>query len=146
MVLGFESLTRSKYNKLRHFFLAILQNTKQTTSMMSEKFELESKVESPENIIKREKVEKLRSIYDEAESIFEAEGREKTKPLLGPVYTLLSDLNKTTGQIYPFEKWNPEGDLTEDQFNEFNLRRKKLSNAVGIMTASGVVRHDLNEI
>ena len=41
---------------------------------------------------------------------------------------------------------NPDSYLTEDQFDELNLRRKKLSNAVGIMTASGTIRHDLNNL
>jgi len=42
--------------------------------------------------------------------------------------------------------WNPSGDLTEEEFNTLNLHRKMLSNAIGIMTASGKVRHDLNKI
>ncbi|MEK7659738.1 MAG: hypothetical protein AAB343_00885 [Patescibacteria group bacterium] len=114
---------------------------------MTEKFEPPTILEeSPEDVIKRERFEHLCQAYDVAEATFAAEGREKTKPLLNILYSELAALNKTVGAIYPFAVWNKDGDLTEDQFNDLNLRRKKLSNAVGIMTASGVVRHDLNEI
>lgn len=92
------------------------------------------------------KIENVYKTFDEAESIFEAEGREKTKPFLNIVYKELGELNDTVTEIVPLVKWNSNGYLTEEQFNELNIRRKKLSNAVGIMTSSGVVRHDLNKL
>lgn len=93
-----------------------------------------------------ENFESLRTLFDEAEAAFEHGGRDEAKPLLGNLYSGLGKLNKSTEEINPLAKWNWVGDLTEDQFNELNLRRKKLSNAIGIMTASGEVRHDLNKV
>ena len=113
---------------------------------MSEESYPQSQNENSEDLSKKERFENLRKVFDEAETIFEANGREATKPFLNIIYTSLIDLNKSSSQVNPLEKWNETGDLTEDQFNELNLRRKKLSNAVGIKTASGEIRHDLNEI
>lgn len=98
----------------------------------------------------KENIDNLRIMFADAERVFEAEGREGAKPLLADIYEKFQKLNKT----YKLEDeewervkfWNAEGYLTEAEFNELNLRRKKLSNAIGIMTASGEVRHDLNEI
>jgi len=79
------------------------------------------------------------------------EAREKTKPLMNKIYSEMIRLNKSEeNYMSPLGQWNPDGDLTESQFNELNLRRKKLSNAVGILhkDASGriAIRHDLDEI
>lgn len=101
---------------------------------------------TPEKSSEKESFESLSRTFNEAEAVFKAEGREGTKPFLIVIYASLINLNKTKGQVYPLKEWNPKGGLTKSQFNELNFRRKKLSNAVGIMTASGVVRHDLNEI
>ena len=113
---------------------------------MIETFNQPPQEENPEDRFKRERVEDLRKIFDEAEAVFEASGREAVKPFLNTIYSSLIGLNKLESSINPLERWNEEGDLTEEQFNELNLRRKKLSNAVGIKTASGEIRHDLNEI
>ncbi len=93
-----------------------------------------------------EKIEKIYNTLDEAEAVFEAEGRESTKPFLNEIYKELGELNDSVTEINPLAEWNSNGYLTKTQFNELNLRRKKLSNAVGIMTSSGVIRHDLNEL
>ena len=110
---------------------------------MSEKSNLQPQ---EEKLTQPETFESVSKIFDEAEAIFEAEGREKTKPFLDRIYAILIALNKTRGKTDALAEWNATGDLNSAQFNELNLRRKKLSNAVGILTASGVVRHDLNEI
>lgn len=95
----------------------------------------------------KESVDELKNLFTEVEKIFETEGREGAKPHLHGIYTKLQKLNKSdTSDWTQIWSWNAEGGLTEAEFNELNLRRKKLSNAVGIMTASGTVRHDLNEI
>ncbi len=74
--------------------------------------------------------------------------RKETNPLLNAFHLTLSKLNHDDDRL--LRQWNPDGDLTEPQFNELNLRRIKLSNAVGILykDASGKmgIRHDLNEI
>ncbi|MFA6430267.1 MAG: hypothetical protein WC229_00640 [Candidatus Paceibacterota bacterium] len=103
--------------------------------------------EQPQNNQEKElAISKLDTIFTEAESIFEKEGREEGKKLLAGVYSGLMTLNKrdVSDWVNQFV-WNPEGDLTEEQFKEFDRRRKILSNAIGIMTASGV-RYDLNII
>ena len=93
-----------------------------------------------------ERFKNLVLLFDVAEAVLEAKGRKEAIPLLGSIYNNLIDLNKTKGQGSPLGEWNPHGDLTKDQFEVLNRRRKKLSNDIGIMTASGVVRHNLNEI
>ena len=110
-----------------------------------ENFEQPHQEENPETLLKKEKFENLCTLFDEAETMFESKGRDETKPLLGNHYANLGELNKSTEEINPLRLWNPTGDLTEDQFNELNLRRKILSNAIGVKTASGI-RHDLNEV
>lgn len=111
-----------------------------------EKFDPMSPEGNQEDLRRKLHFEVMSSMLDKAEAVFAAEGRDATKPLLNGLYANLIDLNKTKGEVYPLKEWNKDSDLSEQHFNELNLRRKKLSNAVGIMTASGVVRHDLNEI
>jgi len=92
-------------------------------------------------------VTKMETLLAEAEGILVAEGREKAKTYLPRIYDDLIALNKRDKIDWTNTwVWNPAGDLTEEEFNKLNLRRKLLSNAIGIMTASGVVRHDLNKI
>ncbi len=98
----------------------------------------------------REGIDTLKTVFAEVEKVFEAEGREGAKPFLNHIYRALAALNKRdTGDDSVWE-WNPESNLTQQEFGELNLRRKKLSNAIGIMAkaADGTVyiRHDLNEI
>jgi hypothetical protein len=102
---------------------------------------------SQENSEKTERIEALANLFAEAEAVFEAYGRERAKPLLPKIYDALIAINKRDKKDYvTLWIWNPEGDLSEEEFNALNLRRKLLSNAIGIMTSSGEVRHDLNEI
>ncbi len=90
---------------------------------------------------------KLNALYAEAEAAFDAGGREVAKPLLPKLYDDFMALNKRSNGDWETQwVWNPDGDLTKEEFDAINLRRKLLSNAVGIMTASGVVRHNLNVI
>lgn len=104
--------------------------------------------EQPQNDQEKESViSRLDNIFTEAESVFEKEGREEGKKLLAGVYSGLMTLNKRDASDWVNQfVWNPEGDLTEEQFKKFDLRRKLLSNAIGIKTASGAIRHDLNII
>ena len=63
------------------------------------------------------------------------------------VYDDLIKLNKRKKEDWQtLWVWKRDGYLSEEEFNRLNLRRKLLSNAVGIMTSSGEARHDLNEI
>ncbi len=102
---------------------------------------------TPEDDPRKESVEELKSLFAEVEKILEVEGREGAKLRLHEIYTKLQELNRADLSDWTrIWIWNAEGDLTEAEFDELNLRRKKLSNAVGTMTASGTVRHDLNEI
>lgn len=101
----------------------------------------------PENLSKQERFQKLGLLFLEAEHMFAIEGREAAKPLLNRIYDDLIVLNKRSKEEWKtIWIWNPEGDLTEQEFDEMNLRRKLLSNAIGIKTASGAIRHDLNTI
>ncbi|MFA7301844.1 MAG: hypothetical protein WC069_06060 [Candidatus Shapirobacteria bacterium] len=113
---------------------------------MNESYKNQIPVEIEKLETSQETIANLRNSFSEAETVFKENGRESVKPLLPNIYNTLIKLNKLDPAevIYPLGKWNPEGDLTEDEFNELNRRRKILSNAVGIMTSSGVVRHNLN--
>jgi hypothetical protein len=117
---------------------------------MSEKFEPSISRDNPEEVARREgvedKINHLHIAFGTAELALKEKGRDLAKGYLPDIYTTLVVLNKLDPAkvINPLEHWNPEGDLTEAQFNELNLRRKILSNAIGIMTGSGKVRHDLN--
>jgi hypothetical protein len=94
-----------------------------------------------------ESVAKLTILFSEAERILATEGRDKAKTYLPMIYDELMALNKRDKNDFTtIWIWNSNGDLTKEEFNTLNLRRKILSNAIGIMTASGVVRHDLNKI
>ncbi len=91
-------------------------------------------------------VDTLRSLFAKAEAALEKDGRDVAKTHLPEIYKLFMSLNKWDNANWVSMFWKPEGDLTEAEFNELNLRRKKLSNAIGIKTADGTIRHDLNEI
>ena len=115
---------------------------------MSEQLKPQSQEGNSEDISKQERFQKLGFLFLQAENAFAIEGREAAKPLLPEIYDELIALNKRDKEKDwdTLFVWNPDGDLTEEEFNLMNLRRKKLSNDIGIMTASGEVRHDLNEI
>jgi hypothetical protein len=106
--------------------------------------------EGSEDSAKREAIEDginhLRIAFGAAELVFREQGRESAKPYLSDIYNTLIRLNKLDKNevVDPLARWNPQGDLTEAEFNELNRRRKILSNAIGIMTSSGAVRHNLN--
>ncbi|MDO8572221.1 MAG: hypothetical protein Q7S11_00455 [bacterium] len=113
---------------------------------MTEKFDPKSQEENPESLSKKERFESLCKVFDEAEAVFASEGREELKTYLTRIYDDLIALNKRdTEDWMNVFVWNPDGDLTEQEFNTLNLRRKKLSTGVG-MRNSGEIRHDLNEI
>ena len=89
----------------------------------------------------------METLLAEAETVLAVEGREKAKTYLPRIYDELIASNKRDKVDWTNTwVWNPAGELTEEEFNRLNPRRKILSNAIGIMTASGVVRHDLNKI
>ncbi len=114
---------------------------------MSENFKPEIPSPNPdEREVIEGKIENLRAAFDLAESVFKTEGRDKAKEYLPDIYNTLIALNKVDkGEVInPLAKWNPDGDLTEEEFNVLNLRRKILSNVIGILTSSGEVRHNLN--
>ncbi len=94
--------------------------------------------------------ESIKKYFTEAEMAFELGGREAAKPYLDGIYLNIekyngSDTSGDDGWRRRFE-WNPEGAFSKEEFEELNLRRKKLSNAIGILRADGTVRHDLNKI
>ena len=122
---------------------------------MSEQFKQEPKnksIEIPFEEIPNEAplwrdIRRLDWEIDEAEIALKVEDREKAKEYLPKVYDDLIKLNKRKKEDWQtLWVWNPDGYLSEEEFNRLNLRRKLLSNAVGIMTSSGEARHDLNEI
>lgn len=113
---------------------------------MTEKPESYQPQENPEEMSGKEGFNELSALFDEAEKIFEAGGREPAKKCLPDIYNKLMELNKWDRTELSPMTWNKDGDLTEEEFNELDLRRKKLSNAIGIMTADGTVRHNLNDI
>jgi hypothetical protein len=88
----------------------------------------------------------LRVLFAQAEETLETQGRDVAKALLPEIYDTLMNLNKWDKANWASMTWNSEGSLTQTEFDELNLRRKKLSNAIGIKTADGSIRHDLNPI
>ncbi len=98
----------------------------------------------------KETVEKIRSMFVEAQQILETQGRDPAKLLLPKAYNALIEANKWDKSNWMSMTWNPEGDLTEEEFNELNRSRKILSNNIGILATDKdgkqYVRHDLNEI
>ena len=104
------------------------------------------KNQNVENNAKKEKIFNLSSLIAEANRVLEVEGREKAIALLPNIYDELIALNARSKEDHStIWVWNPEGGLTEEEFNILNRQRKILSNAIGIKTASGV-RHDVNEV
>ena len=108
---------------------------------------------SAENPVKNKNeilFQEIANALSEAEVLFDREEREAVKPYLVTITSRLIKENHPSGWgediIDPLRDWNPKGNLTKEQYDFLSLRRKKLSNAVGIMTASGIVRHDLNKI
>lgn len=100
---------------------------------------------SPEEI--SDKIKKIEKAFDEGEAIFASEGREKTKPFMNNIDNDLLVLNKSVMKEPYLKNWNPGSYLTKEQFDELNLRRNKLSNAMGMeVTATGEIRHNLNDI
>lgn len=100
-----------------------------------------------ENAEKQEAMEALKALFAEAERAFDSGGRDAAKPYLGRLYDSFRALNQSS-QEAPTILWNPQGSLSEEEFNELDLRRKKLSNAVGMINASypGGIRHDIYKI
>jgi len=117
---------------------------------MNESFPNTPQEEPREDNVEKEQnmeVALVMQLIEQAESVLEKEGRETAKLLTPAVYGKIMTLNKRDASDYSTQwMWNPDGSLTEGEFAELNLRRKLLSNAIGIMTASGKVRHDLNVI
>ena len=122
---------------------------------MSEQFKQEPKnksIEIPFEEIPNEAplwrdIRRLDWEIDEAEIALKVEDREKAKEYLPKVYDDLIKLNKRDKKDWQtLWIWNPDGYLSEEEFNRLNIRRKLLSNAIGIITESGEIRHDLNEI
>lgn len=92
-------------------------------------------------------------IFKEIENLPGAmELRSKAKPFLEKIiYPELIRLNRSGALIDPLSHWNPEGDITEAEFDELNFRRKRLSNVIGILhkdphTGKFTIRHTLNDI
>ena len=110
--------------------------------------EIGNKNGPPKNLPDRkETVIGVQTLFTEAEAVLAAEGRDRAKTLLPGIYAGLIALNGGTTEDWETTwVWNPNGGLTKEEFDTLNLRRKLLSNAIGIMTASGIVRHDLNII
>lgn len=75
------------------------------------------------------------------------ERRAAARPYLTAIYVELAQLNDDAS--YPPQLkltiWHTSGHLTEEQFDELNLRRKKLANLLGALNG-GKIRHNLNEL
>ena len=117
---------------------------------MTELFNSQSQENAPEEgPSKQERLTELARVFDEAEKILEVEGleagRETAKLLLPQIYDGLMELNgRDKGDDWTtIWIWNPEGELAQEEFDALNLRRKLLSNAIG-MKNNGTIRHDLN--
>jgi hypothetical protein len=105
---------------------------------------------TPEDSSNNERVEDIRGLLAGAQNVLEIKGREEAKLLLPDIYNNLIFFNGRSQGDEDIWIWNPRGSFTKEAFDELNLQRKKLSNAIGIQykTESGEVkiRHDLNEI
>lgn len=74
------------------------------------------------------------------------EARAIVAPLIAKILDKLIRLNKAESQQRNNIHWNPDSSLTEQQFNELDLRRKRISKIYGSKQkdASGkvIIRHD----
>lgn len=87
---------------------------------------------------------KLEAVFSETQNFHESGNRESAKESLKRVYSEILELNKTDSADWNIKwDWNSNGQLTKGEYEAFLLRRKQLDNAIGIMTASGVIRHDV---
>lgn len=105
---------------------------------------------APERKESKETVEALRAMFTEAQQVLETQGRDPAKLLLPQAYNALIEANKWDKSNHAPMTWNPEGELTEEEFDELNHSRKILSNNIGIMAThpdgTTYIRHDLNKI
>ncbi len=104
----------------------------------------------PEVQKSKETVESIRAMFVEAQQVLETQGRDPAKLLLPKAYNALIEANKWDKSNWMSMTWNPEGDLTEEEFKELDRSRKILSNNIGIMATDKdgkpYIRHDLNEL
>ncbi len=74
------------------------------------------------------------------------EARAIVSPLIAKILDMLVVLNKSESQLKNNIHWNPHGSLTEQQFSELDLRRKRISKIYGSKQkdASGkiIINHD----
>ena len=128
----------------------------QTTHITEEHILAETQEQSYQNMLAK---------FNEAEAVFGTISLEETlrreeenmelalerraaaRPYLTAIYTELVRLNDDAS--YPpqlkLTVWHASGHLTEEQFDELNLRRKKLANLLGALN-NGKIRHDLNPL
>jgi hypothetical protein len=77
------------------------------------------------------------------------EVRSQSLPFHIDINNALMALNKSKGI---FQIWNPEGHLTEDEFNALNARRKVLDNAIGSKVKDPItfkdkgIRHNIHKL
>jgi len=88
---------------------------------------------------------------EETDAEIAKEARKIAKPILDLICTILVSINQSESQENRDISWNPKDNLTEEQFNELNLRRMRLSNTIGMLykdttTGKTLIRHDLNDI
>ena len=83
----------------------------------------------------------------EVRRILESGDRETAIRCLPTIYDALILLNgRDKSDWQNLWSWNPSGRLTQEEFKRLNRGRMVLSNDIGIMTASGVIRYNLNKI
>ena len=89
------------------------------------------------NLEGNEPFAEMRHVLSAAELMFAAHGREAAKPYLITIVRYIGGDN-------PWQVGEWRDKFTPEEYAELDRRYKLLSNAVGILTADGTIRHDLN--
>lgn len=108
----------------------------------------EERPSPPQESRESESFREALALLTEARQVLESEGRERAISLLPQLYDCIYNLNRRDKEIDTdlLDTWNPSGYVTQEEFNILSYQRKLLSNQIGILTASGEIRHDLNII
>lgn len=114
---------------------------------MSETFNQQPQEKSSEELLKKERFENLSRLFFEAKVILADEGKEQAKEYLPKIYDGLIELNKRDKKDWQtLWDWNPNGDLSEEEFNSLNHKRKSLEDVIDINESSDVIGNDSNKI
>jgi hypothetical protein len=144
----------SQYKEITDFpnLITTLENTPKDALSVEQKDEalkfLENNFSRIENQLGTLNVEDIQR--SELENPQKADAvRSQSLPLQREINNTLMAFNRSKGT---FQTWNPNGHLTQDEFDTLNLRRKRIDNAIGSKVMDPFtfqnkgIRHDIHEV